>query len=379
MENWGLVTYREAKVLVQPGASSESTRRGIARTICHELAHQWFGNLVTPEFWTQLWLKEGAARFLEFVATDHIFPKWNMWTEFVQNVLGLALQLDAMAEPSSHPVEVEVSDPDEINDIFDAISYAKGASIIRMVSHVIGSDAFFRGMRLYLERHAYGNAVTNDLWGALEETSRFPVVEFMSPWTLKAGFPILELNDDGSVRISRFLASGRESDSYSDMANVWPVPVTALVDGADGVQGPWILNGPGGRDETDVLTSKIKEWTSDGLWFKLNVDQTGFFRVSYTSSQWERLAPALNPTGSALSTSDRLGLISDAFAAGRSGYSPLVDSLRLVSGFGSHVVTGTLFVCEHSLLPWVSAHAHRSAFSVKNTLCGKSYPTISLP
>ena len=332
MENWGLVTYREAKVLIQANATSESTRRGVARTLCHELAHQWFGNLVTPEFWTQLWLKEGAARFFEFVAVDKLFPEWNAWDEFVQSVFGLALGLDSMN--SSHPVEVEVHHPDEINEIFDAISYAKGASIIRMIASLIGMESFFQGMRIYLKRHAYANAVTNDVWGALEEASGFPVVKFMQPWTLDVGFPILEIGDSGGIQMSRFLASGRQESQSAR----WPVPVTAIVEGLDIEQGPWVLNGPQG-DEHDALREKIVEWTSLGKWFKLNAHQTGFFRVSYTSNQWKRLTPALIPNGH-LSTSDRLGLISDAFSTGKAGYCSIVCALELVAGFGSHEVAG---------------------------------------
>lgn len=165
-KNWGCVTYREAKVLVKEGATSETAKRGIARTVCHELAHQWFGNLVTMEFWTQLWLKEGVARFMEFVGIDSIFPEWNAWTEFVQSVYGLAQSLDAMK--SSHPVEVEVKHSEEIDEIFDAISYAKGASLIRMISSYIGFDVFLQGMKNYLETHAYGNTTTVLLWQALE-------------------------------------------------------------------------------------------------------------------------------------------------------------------------------------------------------------------
>lgn len=138
MENWGLVTYREAKILVQSGSTSETMKRGIARTVCHELAHQWFGNLATMEFWTQLYLKEGVARYMEFVGIDYLFPEWMVWTEFVQSVYNLALSLDALT--TSHPVEVEVNHPDEISEIFDAISYAKGASLIRMVAHYMVRD-----------------------------------------------------------------------------------------------------------------------------------------------------------------------------------------------------------------------------------------------
>jgi len=288
------------------------------------------------EFWTQLWLNEGFARFMEFVAVDHLFPDWDIWKEFVQSVYGLALGLDAMK--TSHPVEMEVHHPDEINDIFDAISYAKGASIIRMVSSYLGRETFFKGIRMYLQRHSYGNAVTNDVWKALEEASGVPVVDFMAPWVLHVGHPILQLQDDGSIQTSRFMAAGPGSADENEKAPTWAIPITAIVEGVDVVHGPWVLNGPSG-DESEALKSKIGEWSSEGLWFKLNVDQTAFLRVSYTKNQWKRLSKAMDPDGG-MSAVDRLGLISDSFAAGKAGYSSIVESLSLVSGFGAHKSSG---------------------------------------
>ena len=337
MENWGCVTYREAKILVDPLVTSESTKRAIARTVCHELAHQWFGNLVTMDWWTQLYLKEGVARFMEFVALEHLFPEWNAWVEFVQGVMGLALSLDCMK--SSHPVEVQVNHPDEITEIFDAISYAKGASIIRMISSFIGMDVFMKGMRLYLQRHAYGNAVTADLWRALEEVSDVPIHDFMMPWTKEVGFPIVQIADDGSVQTCRFLGGGPETPEEGESAR-WPIPVTARVEGMEQtIQGPWVLHGPDG-DASLELSNQIKEWNGAGKWFKLNVEQTGFFRVAYPRQQWERLARVMDPQTSSLSTTDRLGLISDCFAAGKAGYFSVVDALTLVANFGEHETAG---------------------------------------
>jgi puromycin-sensitive aminopeptidase len=327
----GCVTYREAKILVKEGSTSETMRRGIARTVCHELAHQWFGNLVTMEFWTQLWLNEGFARFMEFVAIDRLFPGWDGWTEFVQSVYGLAQSLDAMK--SSHPVEMQVQHPDEIADIFDAISYAKGASLIRMISSYLGFDTFMEGLKIYLQRHAYGNATTEMLWQALEEASSKPVAQLMNPWTIQTGFPVLLLTNDGNLETPRFLASGPGSDPTENSCS-WPVPVTAIVEGEDQCEGPWMVNGPEG-DETATLLENIGKWSAAGKWFKLNANQTAFVRVAYTPEQWQRLAPAMVPSGQ-LTAIDRLGLISDSFAAGRGGYSSIVDSLRLVENFGEH-------------------------------------------
>jgi puromycin-sensitive aminopeptidase len=350
-------------VLVKPNVTSENTKRGIARTICHELAHQWFGNLVTMEWWTQLYLNEGMARFMEFVAIDQLFPDWSAWTEFVQSVYGTAMALDAMK--TSHPVEVEVHHPAEIDSIFDAISYAKGASIIRMIASYIGMDIFFQGMRTYLTRHAYGNTVTNDLWIALEEVSNKPIVEFMAPWTQYMGYPILEISNDRNIKLDRFLADGPECNENCNTTNPplvpWYVPVTVKVEGIDEIQGPWIINGTscgGVVDQSEQLQTKIKEWSALGKWFKLNVDQTAFFRVKYNPQQWQRLAYVMGPDSS-LSTTDRLGLISDCFAAGKAGYSPITDAFMLVEKFGEHETAGTLTIASTLLLNVVNLCSHK--------------------
>lgn len=333
MENWGCVTYREAKILVKEGSTSQSTLQGIARTVCHELAHQWFGNLVTMDWWKELWLNEGFARYMEFVAINHLFPEWDVWTEFVQSVYGLALSLDAM--DSSHPVEVEVATSEEISEIFDAISYAKGASIIRMCSSHLGFKTFMEGLQLYLKRHAYDNATTLDLWAALSEVSGIDVGALMSPWTSQVGFPLVLVEEDGNVSIKRYRARGSSNkDEYESLS--WPIPVTVIVEGENKVYGPWVVNGLH-NDDTLTLTRSLKKWDLEGKWFKLNVSQTGFYRVGYTSNQWQRLAKSMQP-GCAMSASDRLGLLSDSFAMGKAGYSCIVESLRLANSYSDHDV-----------------------------------------
>lgn len=291
------------------------------------------------EWWTQLWLKEGVARFMEFVGIDSIFPEWNAWTEFVQSVYGLALSLDAMK--SSHPVEVEVKHSDEIDEIFDAISYAKGASLIRMISSHIGFDTFLSGMKAYLTEYAYGNTTTKLLWQALEDASGSPVVELMMPWTSQIGFPALILpdSDGGRIETPRFLARGPGSDDEEGSnPPTWPIPVTALVEGSSETQGPWVINGPSG-DKSAALLEEMRTWTTQGKWFKLNVNQTGFYRVIYTKEQWDALGKVMEPSGP-LPLTDRLGLLSDSFAAGKAGYTSIVDSLSLVQHFGEHDVAG---------------------------------------
>ena len=192
MENWGAVTYRETAILVDPEESSAGTRQRVAIIVAHELAHQWFGNLVTMEWWTHLWLNEGFASWIEFLAVDHLFPEWDMWTQFVYSDFGRALSLDGLK--SSHPIEIEVRDPKQISEIFDGISYSKGASVIRMLAAYLGADTFRSGLQRYLERHQYANATTEDLWQALAEESGKPVKQIMDTWTKQTGYPLLSVD-----------------------------------------------------------------------------------------------------------------------------------------------------------------------------------------
>lgn len=157
MENYGCITYREVALLIDEAESSLDRKQRVTRTICHEIAHQWFGNMVTMEWWTHLWLNEGFARFLEFFAVDSLFPSWNIWSQFVSSIHGSALRLDGLE--NSHPIEVPVNHPNEINEIFDTISYAKGASIIRMLCDHLGTEVFFRGLHDYLMKHKWGNGL----------------------------------------------------------------------------------------------------------------------------------------------------------------------------------------------------------------------------
>ncbi|XP_017485790.1 PREDICTED: puromycin-sensitive aminopeptidase-like protein [Rhagoletis zephyria] len=232
MENWGLVSYRQNRLLVDSNNSSTATKQSTALVIAHELAHQWFGNLVTMEWWTHLWLNEGFANFMEYLCIDKLFPEYNIGKLFVCYEFLRALQLDGL--DSSHPIEVPVGHPAEIDEIFDAISYAKGASVIRMLYHYIGDEAFRKGMNLYLTKHSYSNTETEDLWDALEEASKLPVKSIMRSWTSQKGYPVVTVSvkekKDNSQTISlhqkKFNQSGTLSED--DKKYLWSVPLSIV-------------------------------------------------------------------------------------------------------------------------------------------------------
>src|SRR3989338_2968670 len=191
MENWGAITYRESALLVDENHSSLSNKQWVAIIIAHEIAHQWFGNLVTMKWWTHLWLNEGFASYIEYLAIDHIFPEWDIWTQFVSTEMADAFHLDSLN--NTHPIEVEVGNPAEISEIFYRVSYSKGASVLRMLWRYLGEKDFQKGLQHYLKRHAYGNAETEDLWKALEEVSGKSVGKIMANWTSKAGHPVINV------------------------------------------------------------------------------------------------------------------------------------------------------------------------------------------
>ncbi|MBI4460532.1 MAG: M1 family metallopeptidase, partial [Acidobacteria bacterium] len=324
MENWGLVTYRETALLVDPQNSSEAARQRVAEVVDHELAHQWFGNYTTMGWWTDLWLNEGFASYMGPKATDHRFPAWNTWTQYVADDFLAALHEDSLK--NSHAVEVPVKNPHEIREVFDAISYSKGSVVNRMVEHYLGEENFRKGLHSYLSSYAYGNAATDDLWTALEKTAGKPVRTMMARYTRQPGYPVLIVRQktaNGKLKLTleqeRFLADGSRDAS----SKPWQIPVG-------------VLRGRSVQPAYEYMKGrqhKLEVALTDGDWVKLNPGQSGFYRVAYPAELWERLAEAMR--AGALPPVDRLGLLDDAFALARAGYLKTSTSLRFLEAFQS--------------------------------------------
>ena len=189
MENWGAITYREIALLFDPANSAANTRQRIAEIVAHEMAHMWFGDLVTMEWWDDLWLNESFASWMGNKAVDHIRPEWDMWTQFVYQDTNGGLSLDGLK--NSHPIEMQVANPAEIGELFDAISYNKGGAVLRMLEDFLGEETFRQGIHHYLKSHQYGNARTEDLWASLESVSGKPITAIMNTWVKQAGYPVL--------------------------------------------------------------------------------------------------------------------------------------------------------------------------------------------
>jgi puromycin-sensitive aminopeptidase len=314
MENWGLITFREQALLVDPKNTSLHLKQYVANVVAHELTHQWFGNLVTMRWWTDLWLNESFASWMSWLAIDHLFPDWKVWTQFIVDEQGLALKLDALEH--THPIEVEVRHPDEIRTIFDAISYEKGASVLLMLHDYLGPDDFRDGLRLYLKRHAYGNTDTVDLWVALEEVSKKPIKKFMGAWTSQSGYPIVRAKLSGAkphLLQERFYLNPNAKKE----ATSWPIPLLA-----DGVKLPVDTLQTTRQDLPEVQASNTA---------LLNHNRTSFFRAIYDSEHLGNLAKAVK--ASKLNELDRLGLLSDSFEASKAGYASTVDALKLLEAY----------------------------------------------
>lgn len=313
MENWGCITFREQALLVDPHNTSLHLKQYVANVVAHELTHQWFGNLVTMRWWTDLWLNESFASWMSYLAVDHLFPDWKVWTQFIVDEQGLALKQDALE--NTHPIEVPVRHPDEIRTIFDAISYEKGASVLLMLHDYLGDKDFRDGLRLYLKRHAYSNTDTIDLWQALEEASRKPVREFMSTWTSQSGYPIVTANiatDKPSLSQERFYLN----PAAQKQPATWPIPLLATSNaGIETLQ----------KATQPLAANKLTDS------FLLNHDRTSFFRAIYDAKHLESLAKHVK--SGQLNELDRLGLLSDAFEAAKAGYGSSVDVLKLLEAY----------------------------------------------
>lgn len=314
MENWGLITFREHALFVDPDNTSLLSKQYVAEVICHELTHQWFGNLVTMRWWTDLWLNEGFANIMAYFAVDKLFPEWDMMTQYIVEEQQMALKLDALE--NTHPIEVAVNHPDEIRTIFDAISYNKGGSSILMLKKYLGETAFRDGLRHYLKQHAYKNTDTVDLWDALEHVSKKPVKTMMSAWTSQPGYPVINAKISGdSVELTqkpfRMNPAARQND---EDGTIWPVALNA------------------GDDTPDVLDkSELQFTTSNADHLKLNLGQTSFARVIYDAAHTKKLAADVR--ANKLAPLDRLGILSDAFEAAKAGYGDTVSALTLLEAY----------------------------------------------
>jgi tricorn protease interacting factor F2/3 len=311
MENWGAITYREILLHVDKDTSIRA-KKSVAHVIAHEIAHMWFGDLVTMKWWDDLWLNESFATFMDYKSTDRAYPDWKVWQDFVRTSTSGAMGRDSLTK--THPIMANVHDPEEIEELFDEISYGKGASILRMIEAYIGSENFKRGVAQYLQKFRYSNASGHDLWSNLQEASGTDVSRIMEGWISQEGFPVVKVSSTGNKLVleqERFLLTGGTSKQ------IWPIPVIMNVDGKT-----QLLLLDKKKSEVNLATTPKS--------LKINVDQTGFYVVQYDGKALQDLV-----WKGRLSSFDRWGLINDAKAFLLSGRMPFKEYLNLIQTYQS--------------------------------------------
>ncbi|XP_061825773.2 aminopeptidase N-like [Nerophis lumbriciformis] len=347
MENWGLITYRETALLYDNNVSSNSNKERIASIISHELAHMWFGNLVTLRWWNDLWLNEGFASYVEYLGANEVEPNWNVKDLIVLSDIHRVFAIDALA--SSHPLsskEEDIQKPAQISELFDAISYSKGASVLRMLSDFLTEEVFTMGLRTYLAEFAFGNAVYTDLWKHLQmavDANKTPlpnnntVHNIMNTWVLQMGFPVVTINTkNGEVSQKHFLLDpDSEVTAPSPFNYEWIVPIKWMKKGFS-QQPEWLTK------KTDTI-SGMK--TSDSEWLLANLNVVGYYRVNYDQGNWDRLLQTLNTNHSAIPVINRAQIVDDTFNLARAKVIPTLLALN----------TTKYLKNEREYMPWESA------------------------
>ncbi len=326
MENLGCITFREVLLLIDPDRATQPELQRVADVIHHELAHMWFGDLVTMKWWNGIWLNEAFATFMEMKCTEAFRPQWDRWTDFGLSRTA-ALDVDSLA--TTRPIEFEVVSPEDAEGMFDVLTYEKGAAVLRMLEQFLGEDTFRDGIREYLRANAYANTETTDLWDAIERTSGEPVRRIMDSWIFHGGYPVVSFavgtRDDGTpvVRLSqkrfRFAGGGTDDDEGDDQR--WAVPVLLR----------YGRTGDEGRDDRVLLEDASADFALDFApdWVRLNVGGSGFYRVRYAPEQLAALGHRL----SRLTPLERYQLVDDTFASVLAGTTKPTEFLDFARRF----------------------------------------------
>jgi puromycin-sensitive aminopeptidase len=289
----------------------------VADVVAHELAHMWFGDLVTMTWWNGIWLNEAFATFMEMVAVDAWKPAWRRWITFAAS-RAAAMGVDGLH--ASRPIEFEVRAPRDCEAMFDLLTYEKGAAVLRMLEQYLGADVFRDGVRLYLDRHPYGNAETTDLWKALGEAARQPIPEVMDDWIFRPGYPLVTVEPDGAgVRLSQRRFTYLPAEDAAEEPR-WRVPITLRASVKRGFVEKRVLLG---EAETQVSLPAKADWVV------ANAGGHGFYRVRYAAPLLNRMSKNLT----ALQPIERFGLVSDALALTQAGLLPATEYLDLTGRF----------------------------------------------
>jgi aminopeptidase N len=325
MENWGLVLYRETTLLHDEDVSSISNKYWVSLVIAHEIAHTWFGNMVTMKWWDDLWLNEGFANTLMYFALNDINPKWSVFDLQLVNNLFPVMTKDSLL--TSHAISTPIRDPDDIPQFFDSISYDKGMAVLRLLRGFLGWDDFQRGLQNYINKYKFKNARMSELWKTFQEAvnGRFNVGQVMDTWTRQMGFPVVTVKHlrGNTYRLDqkRFLLN--PNDKYDPQKSAFRykcrIPFTYKLQGDRSVRTEWM-----NLKSADITVP-------EGSWIMGNVDYMGFFRTNYDEDMWRKLIDQLHTDHEVFSASNRAGLINDAFNLARANQLSYDIALNLTS------------------------------------------------
>uniref|UniRef100_A0A7M4EC71 Aminopeptidase n=1 Tax=Crocodylus porosus TaxID=8502 RepID=A0A7M4EC71_CROPO len=369
MENWGLITYRETSLLYDPKTSSAADKLWVTKVIAHELAHQWFGNLVTMEWWNDIWLNEGFARFMELVSLNATYPE--LQYDFFMNAYFGAIARDSLN--SSHPISNPAETPIQINEMFDTVSYDKGACILKMLQDFLSKQVFQKGVIQYLKKYSYRNAKTDDLWNSLADIcpegdlssgsfcffshdgSLTEIKEMMNTWTHQKGIPLVLVKCEGNtikLRQERFLKGVFEEDP--EWANLqsryfWHIPLTYITSSSNTVHRHVL------KTKTDSL--KLKEGVA---WVKFNVDMNGYYIVHYEGNGWDNIITLLDQNHTLFSPQDRVNLIHNAFEL----VSLPTDLLKTVYSVGAQTGAGWNYLLKQYSLSVSDAEKNKILYAL---------------
>lgn len=316
MENWGGIVYNDSALLVDPSRSPEAVKKGTFSVNAHEMAHQWFGNLVTMAWWDNLWLNEGFASWMAAKATEHFHPEWR---PYLDAIAGRESVLNLDARKTTHPIQTRVDNESQAASAFDAITYEKGQGFLRMLEAYLGEDAFRKGIRAYMAKHQYSNTTSQDLWIALENASGKPVEKLASDWTLQPGYPLIKVEQacvDGKRKVSLSQEQFR-LDEPAQEKRLWNVPLQ--------------VGTVNGKATYTLLSGQSTTLTQPGCDGALVVDpySVGFFRIQYDPQSFA----ALSAQAPKLPDPTRLKLLTDTWAMVSAGRLQLDSYLKLVSQY----------------------------------------------
>lgn len=333
MENWGAITFRETILLFDEKTSSTQTKQFIAEVVSHELAHQWFGNLVTMKWWNDLWLNESFATFMATKFVDKFYPEWKLWDQFLEDTMNTAMSLDALH--SSHPIDVKVNSPSEIREIFDAISYDKGGCVLKMLESFVTEKNFRAGLRVYLKKFSYKNAEGNDLWDEIGKAAKMPVRSMVNSWLKQTGFPLVDVQKQGSKLVlsqKRFVMEQKGTQK-----GIWEIPIVISHDG---------------KTTSKILKKKQEAIPTKSNQILVNPQRSGFYRIKYSEELMYELKETIRQKS--ISNIDRWAIQNDLFALCISGDGLAKDYLDFTSSYENESdyltqsnVSGNLYALYH--------------------------------